>query len=259
MPKTYELHRSITRTKSERRERPYRHTGTHDPENLILKALPREQYNYLRRYLQLVPLRCGDVLWEPSQTIESVYFPISGMVSFVALMRNGAMVEVGITGREGFVGTPVVLSARADSVRAVVQIEGHALRIESDLLRRILPRIPQLDQMLRLYANTHAMQAEQIAACNCFHQVPERLACWLATMSYGQAEFEPLPLTQEFLSQMLGCRRASVNAAIGALQSAGVIRCIRGHVCIVNRKDLERRACECYEAMQRLSHTPQID
>lgn len=225
---------------------------------MILAALPPEQYSYLRRYLEFVRLRSGDILWEPNQPIESVYFPNSGMVSFVAVMRNGATVEVGMTGREGFVGTPVVLGARDAPVRAIVQIEGDGFRIESDLLRQILPRTPQLDQMLRRYAHAHAMQVAQTAACNCLHQVPERLARWLA-MSYDRTESELLPLTQEFLAQMLGCRRSSVSAAIGSLQSTGVIRCVRGHVRVLNRKGLERKACECYEVMRRLSQPAKSD
>jgi len=258
MSGTYERHGSRRRAKSEARKKLYQPTSPHDPENMILAALPPEQYSYLRRYLEFVRLRSGDILWEPNQPIESVYFPNSGMVSFVAVMRNGATVEVGMTGREGFVGTPVVLGARDAPVRAIVQIEGDGFRIESDLLRQILPRTPQLDQMLRRYAHAHAMQVAQTAACNCLHQVPERLARWLA-MSYDRTESELLPLTQEFLAQMLGCRRSSVSAAIGSLQSTGVIRCVRGHVRVLNRKGLERKACECYEVMRRLSQPAKSD
>jgi CRP-like cAMP-binding protein len=180
------------------------------------------------------------------------------MVSFVAVMHNGAMAEVGMTGREGFVGTPVVLGARDASVRAIVQIDGDGLRIESDLLRRILPRTPQLDEILRRYAHAHAMQVAQTAACNCLHQVPERLARWLA-MSRDRTDSGLLPVTQEFVAQMLGCRRSSVSAAIASLQSAGVIRCVRGQVRILNRKELERKACECYEVIRRLAHPANID
>ncbi len=238
---------------SERREQLYKPDSPHDPENMILAALPRKQYSHLRRYLEFFRLRSGATLWEPNEPIESVYFPNSGMVSFVAVMRNGAIIEVGMTGREGFVGTPIALGARDASVRAIVPIEGDSLRIESDLLRHILLGNPQLDQLLRGYAHTYSMQLAQIAACNNLHQVPERLARWLA-MSYDRTECELLPLTQEFVAQMLGCRRSSVSAAISSFRSAGVIRCVRGHIRISNRKGLESKACECYEVMRRLSH-----
>lgn len=225
---------------------------------MILAALPREQYSYLRKYLEFVPLRSGVVLWEPNQAIESIYFPNRGIVCFVAVMSNGAMVGVAMTGREGFVGTPVALCARDTSVRAIVQIDGDGFRVGSDLLRQILPRTPQLDQLLRRYAHAYAMQVAQTAACNCLHQIPERLARWLA-MSYDRTESEFLPVTQESLAQMLGCRRSSVGVAIGSLRSAGVICCGRGHIRVLNRKDLERKACECYEVMRRLSHPVRID
>jgi CRP-like cAMP-binding protein len=258
MPGTQERQRSRGRPKFTERKQLYQPTSLHDPENMILAALPREQYSYLRKYLEFVPLRSGVVLWEPNQAIESIYFPNRGIVCFVAVMSNGAMVGVAMTGREGFVGTPVALCARDTSVRAIVQIDGDGFRVGSDLLRQILPRTPQLDQLLRRYAHAYAMQVAQTAACNCLHQIPERLARWLA-MSYDRTESEFLPVTQECLAQMLGCRRSSVGVAIGSLRSAGVICCGRGHIRVLNRKDLERKACECYEVMRRLSHPVRID
>ena len=252
-----ELRGSKRRAKSDWGEQLYQPTSRHDPQNMILAALPREEYSHLHRYLEFVQLRSEDILWEPNQPIESVYFPNSGMVSFVAVMSNGATVEVGMTGREGFVGTPIFLGARDASVRAIVPINGDGFRIESELLRRILRRSPQLDQMLLRYAHSYATQVEQTAACNCLHQVSERLARWLAT-SHDLTDSDLLPLTQEFLAQMLGCRRSSVSAAIGSLQRAGAIRCARGHIRILNRKDLARKACECYEVMRRLTYPAKI-
>ncbi|HXY51889.1 MAG TPA: Crp/Fnr family transcriptional regulator [Terriglobales bacterium] len=219
---------------------------------MILEALPPEERNQLRQYLELIPLNFGDVLWEPNQPIECIYFPTSGMVSFLAVMRNGATAEVGITGREGFVGTAIVLGAHAAPVRAMVQSAGSGFRIETELLRQILPRTPQLEQMLRRYAYAQAMQIAQAAACNCLHQVPERLARWLA-MSYDRTGSDLLPLTQEFLAQMLGCRRSSVTSAVGQLQRAGLIRAGHGQVRVLDRKQLEKRACECYPIMKKLS------
>lgn len=165
---------------------------------------------------------------------------------------------MGMIGREGFVGTPVVLGVRSTPTRAVVQIEGDAFRIDSDLLGRILPESPRLEQMLRRYAQAYAMQVAQAAACNCLYHVPERLSRWLA-MSCDRAGSDLLPITQEFLAQMLGFRRSSVTAAVGSLQNAGVIRCGRGHVRLVKRGELERRACECYAVMRRVSDPAKID
>ncbi len=227
-------------------------TNLQNPENMILAALPAKEYSYLRQHLEYVPLKFGDVLWEPNDPINFVYFPTSGMVSFIASMRSGATAEVGITGREGFVGIAPVLGARTTPVRAIVQGGGGSFRIESDLLRQILPQMPRLEEMLRRYAHAQAMQLAQCAACNCLHEVPARLARWLA-MSYDRSGSDLLPLTQEFLARMLGCRRSSVTSAVGRLQKAGAIRPGHGHVRIIDRKQLERRACECYQAMRRLT------
>ncbi len=253
MAETFEWHGWRRRRKSGgRKVLVYKPTGLHELDNMILAALPREERSQVRQYLEFVPLRSGDVLWEPNQPIEFVYFPTSGMVSLVAVMRNGATAEVGITGREGFVGAAVVLGARDVPFRAIVQSGGSSFRIESELLRRILPQTPKLEQMLRRYALAQAIQVAQGAACNCLHQVPERLARWL-TMSCDRTDSEVLALTQDFLAQMLGCRRASVTSAIGRLQKAGVIRPEHGQVRILDRKRLRRRAYECYGVMRTLS------
>jgi CRP-like cAMP-binding protein len=230
----------------------YQSSVIRDPQNIILAALNAEERPQLLPYLERVPLKAGSVLWEPNQPMEFVYFPSSGMVSFVAVMRNGATVEVGMTGREGFVGTPIILGARESPVRAIVQIDGNCFRIESGLLRRILPRVPSLEQMLRRYAHTYATQVAQAAACNCLHRIPERLARRLA-MSYDRTGSDLLPLTQEFLAQMLGCRRSSVTSAIGQLQRAGVVRAGHGQVRILDRMQLKRQACECYGIMRKVS------
>ena len=221
--------------------------------NMILAALPQEERNHLQQYLGFVLVKSGEVFWQPNQPITSVYFPTSGMVSLVAVMRNGATAEVGVAGREGFVGIPIILGATRASVRAVAQTEGSGFRMESELFRQMLPRMPQLERMLRHYAHGQAMQLAQVAACNCLHQVPERLARWL-TMSCDRTGSEVLLLTQEFLAEMLGCRRSSITSATSRLQQAGVIRSERGRIRILDREQLEKQACECYGVMRMLSN-----
>jgi len=231
----------------------YDSTNPQNSENIILAALPQAERNLLQQYLGFVLVKPGEVFWQPYQPITSVYFPTSGMVSFVAVMRNGATAEVGVTGHEGFVGIPIILGARHASVRAIAQTEGSGFRMGSELFQQILPQMPQLEQMLRHYAHGQLMQVAQGAACNCLHQVPERLARWL-TMSCDRIGSDVLPLTQEFLAEMLGCRRSSVTSAMGQLQKAGVMRSEHGRVRILNRERLEKRACECYGVMRRLSN-----
>ena len=254
MAEKYDWRGSRSETKS-RGKKPYVYdpTNPQNSENMILSALPEAERNHLQQYLGFVFVKPGEVFWQPYQPITSVYFPTSGMVSFVAVMRNGATAEVGVTGREGFVGIPIILGAPHASVRAIAQTEGSGFRMESELFRQMLPQMPQLEQMLRHYAYGQLMQVAQGAACNCLHQVPERLARWL-TMSCDRTGSDVLPLTQEFLAEMLGCRRSSVTSAMGQLQKAGVIRSEHGRVRILNREGLEKRACECYRVMTRLSN-----
>ena len=228
------------------------------PGNQILAALPSAEYRRLRSYLRLVPLKRGKVLWEPNQRIESVHFPNSGIISLVAVMVNGETVEVGMTGREGFVGTPVLLGVQSAPFRAVVTIGGDAFQIQSDVLCKILPVTPRLEGMMHRYVHVHTMQAAQSAACNCLHKIGDRLSCLLA-ICRDTAGSDSLPFTHEILAEMLGCRRSSVTAEIHSLESAGAIRCKRGRVHVVNRGVLEGRACECYETVRRLSqplHVP---
>ena len=223
-----------------------------DSENVILAALPQEERRFLRQYLEFAPTGSGAVLWEANQPIEFVYFPASGIVSFVSVMRNGATVEVGTTGREGFVGTAVVLGARDAPFRAIASAAGIGFRIETGTLRRILPETPQLEKLLRRYAHAHAMQVAQAGACNCLHQLPKRLARWLA-LTCDRVGSDQVSLTQEFIAQMLGCRRSSVTSAVAQLQKVGAIRPRRGQISIIDRKQLDRRACECYSIMRKLS------
>jgi CRP-like cAMP-binding protein len=248
----YEWRRSGRHGESRGKKLVYDPTDPRNSENLILAALPEAERNHLQQCLGFVLVKPGEVFWEPNQPITSVYFPASGMVSFVAVMRNGATAEVGIAGPEGFVGTPIVLGARYASVQAIAQSEGSGFRVGSELFRQILPQTPHLEQMLRRYANSQAMQLAQGAACNCLHQVPQRLARWLA-MSCDRTESEVLPLTQEFLAQMLGCRRSSVTSVMSQLRKAGALRPEHGRVRILDRERLENRACECYSVMRRLS------
>ncbi len=220
--------------------------------NSILARLPVEESRRLRALLQWVSLEAGDIIYEPQAPIGFVYFPNRGMVSMVAAMSDGATIAVGMTGAEGFVGTAVLLGEETAPVRAIVQIPGDAFRIESATLRRVLSSTPQLEQMLRRYAHAHWIQVAQAAACNRLHQVRQRLCRWLL-MSRDRAESDLLPLTHEFLAQMLGCRRSSVTAAAGSLERSGAIGYRRGQIRIVNRRALEKATCECYDVIRRSS------
>ena len=199
--------------------------------------------------LEYVRLKVHNVLFEPGDALKSVYFGNSGMISILTVFPDGKSVEVGLVGKEGFVGLPLLVGFNTASTRAVAQIEATAFRVNGDTLLALLPRCPALEKRLQQYSQITSMQVSQIAACNRLHEVHERLARWLLMCS-DRVRSNDLPLTQEFLGQMLGTRRSSVTVAAGILQEAGIISTARGDVKIINRKKLEDAACECYGMMQ---------
>jgi CRP-like cAMP-binding protein len=217
--------------------------------NLILCSLPRNESAQIVPSLEFVRLTLHYVLHEVGETIRSVYFLNSGLGSVLTVQPDGKSVEVGLIGKEGFVGLPVIFGFSTSGLRVVTQADGTAYRLSVEVLQRILPQCPELERQLQRFAMILGMQSTQLAACNRLHDVEERLARWLL-MSQDRIGGEILPLTQEFLGQMLGTRRASVSMAAGKLQKAGMIRYSRGSVGILNRQKLERTACDCYQIIK---------
>jgi CRP-like cAMP-binding protein len=218
--------------------------------NLILAALPRQEYERLLPDLESISLPLDVILYQSGDLIDYVYFPGEGIVSLVTHMRSGASIEVGLIGRDGMVGIPVLLGDNIASEEAIVQIEGGAMRMRSDVFKEGLRRAhsPLLTQLL-LYTRTLMKQVAQTAACNRLHTMEERLSRWLL-MCHDRMESDELPLKQEFISHMLGTRRASVGSAATGLQAEGLISYSRGHISILKRKGLEKAACECYRVVK---------
>jgi len=218
--------------------------------NLILRGLPRKESNLLFPTMEFVRLKLHQVLHEPGEAIRSGYFLNNGLGSLLTTHPDGKTVEVGLTGKEGFIGLPVIFGFKTSALRVVTQGDGTAYRVDIETLLRLLPQCPELERQLQRFSMVLGMQSTQIAACNRLHDVVERLARWLL-MSHDRIGGAKLPLTQEFLAQMLGTRRASVTVAAGILHKAGVIEYSRGSVRIQNREKLEQSACDCYQAIER--------
>lgn len=217
--------------------------------NEILLKLPANEANLLLPKLEFARLHIHQILHEAGDKIKSVYFIDTGLLSIVNLQPDGKSVEVGLMGKGGFAGLPVIDGFRTGPNRAVAQAEGTAYRMEADTLRQLLPQCPVLNRELHRFGQRLAMQAMQIAACNRLHEVEERLARWLL-MSHDLLCSNELPLTQELLGQMLGTRRSSVSLAAGMLHRAGVITYTRGNVTLLDKSKLENAACDCYSAIQ---------
>jgi CRP-like cAMP-binding protein len=218
-------------------------------ENLILRNLPQKESAQILPSLEFVRLRLHQVLHESGETIRSGYFLNNGLGSVLTIQPDGKTVEVGLIGKEGFIGLPVVFGFKSSGLRVVTQGEGTAYRVEVETLLRILPQCPELRAQLLRFSMILGMQSTQLAACNRLHNIVERLARWLL-MSQDRIGGKTLPLTQEFLSQMLGTRRSSVTLAAGTLQKAGMIQYSRGSVGILSRQQLEQAACNCYEVIE---------
>jgi CRP-like cAMP-binding protein len=227
-------------------------TDAENLQNTILLSLPPKEREYVLARCELVNLPKHVVLYEAGDPIEIVYFIDTGLVSFLTVMADGKSVEVGLVGREGFVGVPLVFGFPSNPTRAVMQVEGNCYRITATNFRDALRECPTLERSLQRFSQSMALQATQIAACNRLHEVDRRLARWLL-MSNDRLGENIVPLTQETLAHMLGTRRASVTVAAGILQKSGLITYRRGDVKIDNRPGLEAASCECYEAIKRQS------
>src|SRR6266852_3881451 len=179
---------------------------------------------------------------------------MAGMASLVVLTSDGRSVEVAIVGKDGIVGTPLSVGLELGPQRAVMQIPGIGLRAKSSVLMDVLNSTPELQVKWNRYVLIQALQVAQIAACNRLHEIEQRLARWLL-MCQDRVESDLLPVTHEFLAQMLGTGRPSVSLAAGILQKAGIIENLRVTVKIINRKGLESAACECYKAIRHFNGT----
>ena len=236
-------------TTQSNRERAGRVTHQASIENSLLAALPRKEYQRLLARLEPVTLTFGEVLYEPGETIRHVYFPSTSLVSLLTLVDGHLAMEVGLIGREGMVGIPLVLGHNESSVRALVQGSGTAMRMAAAHFRKEFRLSLTLRQ--ELYRYTHALMAQisQTAACNRFHVVETRLARWLL-MTHDRVKSDQFHMTHEFLGHMLGVRRVGVTKAAQALQKRKLIGYSRGDIAVLDRGGLEAAACQCYEVVK---------
>lgn len=218
-------------------------------DNYLLSALPNDEYDRLRPAQDRVTFSLGDVIYESSGPLEYVYFPTTCVVSLLYTMENGSTAEMGLVGNDGVVGVALFLGGDTTPNRAVVQIAGQALRMKAQVLQAEFARGGPLQHLLLLYTQALITQISQTAVCNRLHSVEKRLCRWLL-LSQDRVQSDELPMTQEFISNMLGGRRESVTVAAGRLQSAGLIHYARGCIKVLDRKGLEASACECYQIVK---------
>jgi len=213
--------------------------------NRLLTALPKEEYERLQPHLELVSMSLKQVIYEPNEPLRHVYFPKNGVISLLTVMEDGNAVEVATVGNEGMVGLPVFLRAKTIPGLAFSQVPGDALRMKADVFQREVTPSSPLYNLLQRYTQAVFNQISQSAACNRLHSIEERFCRWML-MTQDRVGANQFPLTQEFLAQMLGVRRASVSVVAAMIQKAGLISYNRGKMTIVDREGLENVSCECY-------------
>ncbi|MGM0982662.1 MAG: Crp/Fnr family transcriptional regulator [Pseudomonadota bacterium] len=215
--------------------------------NRLLDSLPEMDRKYFLADCETVDLEFGRKLAEPGDSITHVLFPIDCFVSLVAILENGGRLEVSMAGNEGMVGISLVLGGRVTPLQEVVQGAGPALCMSSTCFQDHLERSPALESLMKRYLNVLMSQISQSAACTHYHGVEARLARWLL-MTHDRTYGDQLRITHEFLSGMLGVRRAGVTKAAKALQVRGLIDYQRGRIKVKDRPGLETASCHCYAA-----------
>jgi CRP-like cAMP-binding protein len=218
--------------------------------NQLLALLPPDVLSRLLPRMRPTALIVRDTLMTPDAIIPSVWFVESGFVSLVTALEDGTQAEVGLVGREGMVGTPLVHGVDTAFSEAYVQADGAALQMDATEFRRALDGEPPLRSLLLRYSEAAHAQTTQTAACNGRHSLEQRLARWLL-MAQDRLDGDDLPVTQEFLALMLCVYRPSITVVASTLQRAGIIRYGRGHITVLDRGALEATSCDCYMAVRR--------
>jgi CRP-like cAMP-binding protein len=217
-------------------------------DNKLLASLPRGDFDRLLPYLSTLPLAQGVVLSESGDEVDQIYFPHFGMISLLAVLRDGKAIETATVGREGVVGAMAGLGIYRSMVRVVVQMPMACSKISAPHFRTIAATSDAVRNLSIRYNEVLLSQARITAACNALHSIEARFCRWLLQCA-DRAASDVVPLTQEFLAEMLGVRRTSVTEVASKVQSAGAISYSRGVIKILDRTTLSRLSCECYETL----------
>jgi len=219
-------------------------------QNHLLAALPTAEYERLVAHLEPVPLRLGEMLYEPGGQLQHAYFPTTAIVSLHYVTESGASAESAGVGNEGVVGISLFMGGDTTPSSAVVQTAGHAYRLEGHRLKQEFNRAGLMQRLLLRYTQALITQMSQTTVCNRHHSVEQQLCRWLL-MALDRVPSRELVMTQELVAGMLGVRREGITEAAGQLQRAGLIRYRRGHLAVLERSGLETRACECYTVVKK--------
>lgn len=217
--------------------------------NHLLAALPAEIQERLFAQLELVTLQQGQVLYESGDTLRHVYFPTDAIVSLLYVTESGASAAIAMVGNEGLVGVALFMGGESTPSRAIVQSSGAAYRLQGQKLKDEFNQHSELMLLLLRYTQSLITQMSQTAVCNRHHAIDQQLCRWLL-LSLDRLPDNQLSVTQELIANLLGVRREGVTEAAGKLQKLGVIDYCRGHISVLDRKELETLSCECYAVVK---------
>lgn len=225
--------------------------ATDDPKlNHLLAALPEPEWQRWQPELEHVPMPLGQVLYESGRAMSHAWFPTTAIVSLLYVMENGASAEIAVVGNEGIVGVSLFMGGGSTPSRGVVQSAGEGYRLRSGVMKEEFERAGPVMHLLLRYTQALITQMAQTAVCNRHHTLHQQLCRWLL-LSLDRLEVNELVMTQELIANMLGVRREGVTEAALELQRLGLIRYARGHIKVLDRPGLERRACECYAVVKK--------
>jgi len=218
--------------------------------NQLLLKLSADDFAWLAPHLRRADMTFRATLHAAGDPIASAIFPEHGYASMLATLEDGDAAEVGMVGYEGFVGLPLLFGSDRSLVEAMVQAGGSAIHLPAEIFQQACEERPTLRALMLRYAMVFNVQVTMTAACNGRHLVEQRLARWLL-MAHDRTDGDEFAMTHEFLSMMLGVRRAGITVAAGGLQRAGFIRYEQGRIRIIDRHGLETAACECHATVRR--------
>jgi CRP-like cAMP-binding protein len=218
-------------------------------QNLLLASLPETEWERWKPQLELVDLPLGKVLYESGEQMKFVYFPTSGIVSLLYVLNSGASAEIAVVGNEGLVGISLFMGGGSTPSRAVVQSAGMGYRLPAEAVQAEFAQSGAVMHLLLRYTQALITQMSQTAVCNRHHTLDQQLCRWLL-LSLDRLPGNELLMTQELISNMLGVRREGVTEAALKLQTAGLIRYVRGRINVLDRPKLELRTCECYHVVK---------
>lgn len=218
--------------------------------NGLLDRVQSQDQTALMPYCEVVELRTGEVLYQPGDPLTHVYFPMSGMVSLIAVMQDGRAVETMTIGREGVVGTSASGYVDPAFSRILVQVPGIAVRTTAQGFEDMIDASVGLCSAVSRYREVLLKTTLQIVACNAVHSVRQRCARWIL-VTHDRSGSDLLPLTQASLAEMLGVKRNAISIVTRDLRRAGAIDTKRGLIEVVDRNALSHVACECYGLIHR--------